>query len=88
MIDKEISRIIEEQYARAIDILSLNREKLTDLANRLLEKEVIFKDDLEKIFGKRPFGKEEQDEEPFTDASEASSSEEIDHSSPEDTPTE
>ncbi|MEE9362835.1 MAG: ATP-dependent zinc metalloprotease FtsH [Cellulophaga sp.] len=54
-IDKEISKIIEEQYERAIGILESNKEKLTELANRLLEKEVIFKDDLEKIFGKRPF---------------------------------
>lgn len=35
-----------------------NKDKLTELAERLLEKEVIFKDDLEKIFGKRPFDKE------------------------------
>ncbi len=36
-----------------------NKDKLTELAERLLEKEVIFKEDLEKIFGKRPFEKEE-----------------------------
>ena len=36
-----------------------NKDKLTELADRLLDKEVIFKDDLEKIFGKRPFEKEE-----------------------------
>ena len=56
-IDKEISKIIEEQYKRAIDLLNKNKDKLTALAERLLEKEVIFKDDLEKIFGKRPFEK-------------------------------
>ena len=54
-IDKEISKMIEEQYTRAIDILDENKDKLTILADLLLEKEVIFKDDLEKIFGKRPF---------------------------------
>lgn len=54
-IDKEISKMIEAQYARAIEILELHKEKLTTLAELLLEKEVIFKDDLEKIFGKRPF---------------------------------
>lgn len=59
LIDKEISQIIEEQYARAINILENNKEKLTELAELLLEKEVIFKDDLERIFGKRPFVKEE-----------------------------
>jgi len=56
-IDEEISKIIEEQYKRAIDLLNNNKDKLTALAERLLEKEVIFKDDLEKIFGKRPFEK-------------------------------
>lgn len=55
LIDKEISKIIEEQYARAIELLKNNKDKLTELADRLLEKEVIFKDDLERIFGKRPF---------------------------------
>ena len=54
-IDKEISKMIEIQYQRAIDLLSNNKEKLTVLAELLLEKEVIFKDDLQKIFGKRPF---------------------------------
>jgi len=57
LIDDEISRIIEEQYQRAIKLLEENKDKLTELANVLLEKEVIFKDNLEKIFGKRPFDK-------------------------------
>ncbi|MEX0359921.1 MAG: ATP-dependent zinc metalloprotease FtsH, partial [Allomuricauda sp.] len=60
-IDEEISKIIEEQYTRAINLLNDNKDKLTELAERLLEKEVIFKDDLEKIFGKRPFEKEEEE---------------------------
>ncbi|TWP29140.1 ATP-dependent metallopeptidase FtsH/Yme1/Tma family protein [Apibacter muscae] len=55
IIDKEISRIIENQYERAKEILLENKDKLTELANKLLEKEVIFKDDLEEIFGKRKF---------------------------------
>lgn len=54
-IDEEISKIIEEQYTRAIKVLEENKDKLIALAERLLEKEVIFKEDLEKIFGKRPF---------------------------------
>ena len=61
-IDKEISDLIEGQYQRAITILKENKDKLTKLAERLLEKEVIFKDDLEEIFGKRPFEKETQPE--------------------------
>jgi len=54
-IDEEISKMIELQYQRAIEILDNNKEKLSTLAELLLEKEVIFKDDLMKIFGKRPF---------------------------------
>ncbi len=55
LIDEEISNMIETQYQRAIDILTENKDKLTELAERLLEKEVIFKDDLIKIFGERAF---------------------------------
>ncbi|SZD73311.1 ATP-dependent zinc metalloprotease FtsH [Candidatus Ornithobacterium hominis] len=54
-IDDEIKRIIDEQYQRCIKLLSDNKDKLTQLAEILLEKEVIFRDDLEKIFGKREF---------------------------------
>lgn len=54
-IDKEISALIEKQYQRAINILEENKDKLIQLADILIEKEVIFKDDLEVIFGKRPF---------------------------------
>jgi len=60
-IDEEISKMIELQYQRAIDILDKNKEKLTVLAELLLEKEVIFKDDLIKIFGVRPFEEEVTD---------------------------
>ncbi|KAB7529505.1 ATP-dependent zinc metalloprotease FtsH [Flagellimonas olearia] len=63
-IDLEISKMIEEQYQRAIKLLQDNKDKLTELAERLLDKEVIFKDDLEKIFGRRPFEKEEEELEP------------------------
>lgn len=55
VIDQEISTLIETEYQRAIKILEDNRDKLEQLANILIEKEVIFKDDLETIFGKRPF---------------------------------
>ena len=58
LIDKEISALIETQYKRAIEILKKHKKELIVLAELLLEKEVIFSDDLEKIFGKRPFVKE------------------------------
>ena len=58
LIDKEISKLIEKQYERAQEILSKHKKELIQLAELLLEKEVIFSDDLVKIFGKRPFVKE------------------------------
>ncbi len=57
-IDEEISRIIENQYQRAIAILKKHKVELTELAEVLMEKEVIFEDNLIKIFGERPFKKE------------------------------
>ena len=57
IIDQEISLLIENQYQRAIKILEENKDKLNQLADILIEKEVIFKDDLEAIFGKRDFDK-------------------------------
>jgi cell division protease FtsH len=62
MIDKEISNLIETQYQRAIQLLEEHKDKLTELANILLEKEVIFKDNLQKIFGNRPHQKNEEEE--------------------------
>lgn len=59
LIDKEISALIESQYQRAITILTENRDKLVKLADLLCEKEVIFREDLEDIFGRRPFEKVE-----------------------------
>ena len=60
IIDKEISKIIEGEYARAISLLAGNRDKLDALANILLEKEVIFRENVQDIFGKRPWDKEEE----------------------------
>jgi cell division protease FtsH len=60
MIDEEVRNIVEVQYVRAKRILTENKDKLTALATQLLEKEVIFKEDLEKIFGNRPFAPQEQ----------------------------
>lgn len=60
IIDEEVSKLIEEQYQRALRILSENKDKLSALANKLLDKEVIFKEDLEEIFGKRLWSSEEE----------------------------
>lgn len=54
-IDKEISKIVENQFIRACKLIKSHKAKLNKLANRLLEKEVIFKDDLISILGTRPF---------------------------------
>lgn len=58
LIDEEVSKMIEAAYDRTKSILSEHKDKLSQLAELLLEKEVIFKDDLEKIFGKRAFEEE------------------------------
>ena len=56
LIDQEAKELIEEQYNRAVKILSDNKEELSQLAGKLLEREVIFGEDLEDIFGKRKWG--------------------------------
>ena len=60
-IDEEISKLVENQYQRAIKILTENKDKLEALAGKLLEKEVIFREDLEEIFGKRAWESEEKE---------------------------
>ena len=62
-IDQQVSKLVEKAYQEALDILNSHKEGLTLLANKLIEKEVIFGDDLELIFGKRPWDKEENKEE-------------------------
>lgn len=57
LIDAEAKKIIDEQYQRALDILRKNSEGHKKLADLLLEREVIFSEDLEQIFGKRPWDK-------------------------------
>ncbi len=64
-IDEEISKLIENQYQRAIKILTENKDKLEALAGKLLEKEVIFREDLEEIFGKRAWEPEEKESRPI-----------------------
>ena len=60
IMDEEASKMIEAQYARALEILAKNEDKLTLLADKLLESEVIFKEDLIAIFGKRVWDKDEE----------------------------
>ncbi len=60
-IDKEVSKIIEKAYQEAIAILTDHRDGLSQLANKLIEEEVIFGEDLEHIFGKRPWNNSEDE---------------------------
>ena len=55
LIDKEVKAIVDEQYNRAKDLITSHREQHKELADLLVEKEVIFADDVERIFGKRPW---------------------------------
>ena len=56
IIDEEIKKLVDTAYQRALKILQDNKEKVDKLATRLLEKEVIFREDVEDIFGPRPEG--------------------------------
>lgn len=62
VIDEEVSKLIEGQYQRALQLLAENQDKLEQLAERLLTSEVIFKEDLEAIFGKRQWDPIEEEE--------------------------
>ena len=59
LIDNEIKNIVETQFQRALTLLESKKDVLKKLAERLIEREVIFKDDLEEILGKRPFDNHE-----------------------------
>ncbi|MFH1159733.1 MAG: ATP-dependent zinc metalloprotease FtsH [bacterium] len=67
VIDKEVKEIIESGYKRAKKLIAEHKDKLEQLAKVLLEKEVIFREDLEHVFGKRPFDKEEERLLPLSD---------------------
>jgi cell division protease FtsH len=69
VIDREVREIVEAAYSRARKILSDNRENVERLATFLLEREVIFREDLETIFGKRPWDKEEEKQPPALESS-------------------
>ena len=55
IMDDEVLKMINEQYVRAKDLLTQHKEGHNKLAELLLEREVIFAEDVEKIFGKRPW---------------------------------
>ena len=55
IMDDEVLKMINEQYDRAKNILSEHKEGHNELAELLVQREVIFADDVEKIFGKRPW---------------------------------
>ncbi len=61
LIDNEVHNLAERAYKRAIDILSENKDKLKQLAEKLLEDEVIFSEDVEAIFGPRPYSSSNMD---------------------------
>ena len=54
-IDQEVKRIIDNAYNRTKKLLTDKKEELEKIANKLLEKEILFQNDLEKLIGKRPF---------------------------------
>lgn len=58
MIDQEVSKLIQFAYNRTLDLLREHQNELEILAKELLEKEILFQSDLEKLIGKRPFEKE------------------------------
>ena len=76
MIDKEVKQLIENAYKRTKDLLESKRKQLEILAEKLLDKEILFQSDLEQLIGKRPFDKKTTYEE-FTDQKKNDSNEEI-----------
>ena len=61
IIDEEVKKLIEESYQRSVRILAENKEKLDMLAQRLLDKEMLFREDMVEIFGERPWGDHSKD---------------------------
>ncbi|MCR5193575.1 MAG: ATP-dependent zinc metalloprotease FtsH [Bacteroidales bacterium] len=62
-IDSEVKRLVEEAYQRAKEIILSSRDKLDELAKVLFEREVIFREDVEKIYGSRPWEDEKKEDE-------------------------
>jgi cell division protease FtsH len=65
IIDDEVRSMVETAYQKAKDILIENREKLDILADMLMKREVLFRDDLEHIFGPRPADADKKNIEEF-----------------------
>ena len=62
-IDREVRRMVEEAYAKAKELLTTHREQLDELAKQLYDKEVLFREDLERIYGPRPWEQPEEQKE-------------------------
>jgi cell division protease FtsH len=77
MIDQEVKDMVDAAYDRTKKILSENKDKLEKLAAALLEKEVIFKENLQEIFGERPWDKKKEDANKENDSSSASSDDSV-----------
>jgi cell division protease FtsH len=80
IIDEEVSKLIEKAYTRAKSILNKHKNQLIELASLLLEKEVIYKENLEKIFGKRKWTSFEEEKLKEMDSQENNKSQEADNS--------
>jgi cell division protease FtsH len=65
-IDREVRRMVEEAYAKAKELLTTHREQLDELAGKLYEKEVLFREDLEHIYGPRPWEESPKEPHPLT----------------------
>jgi cell division protease FtsH len=76
LIDQEVKEMIETSYQRTLGIIRENKDKLIILGDKLLEKEVLFRDDLELIFGKSKFEEELKEEKKISKKKEAPKTEE------------
>ena len=70
-IDREVRRMVEEAYAKAKELLTAHREQLDELAQQLYDKEVLFREDLERIYGPRPWEQPEKQQEDNQESKEA-----------------
>ncbi len=82
LIDEEVKRMINEQYDRAKRMLSEHKEGHNQLAQLLMDKEVIFAEDVERIFGKRPWASRSEEIMSTDESPKALESEEVDSSVP------
>ncbi len=74
-IDDEVKRIVEEAYQKAKEIILASRDKLDQLAQLLFEREVIFREDVEKIYGMRPWSDERSNDQPTAHQEESTATE-------------